>query len=93
MHQYSKHRFKLLEGAAVSGGMHISEAAEELGVTPKHLRTLERQGRIPTARRAWFGRVYSGEDLALLKALGVGTRPRRLRTVDEVAEVVDEIAG
>jgi len=73
--------------------MHISEAAEELGVTPKHLRTLERQGRIPTARRAWFGRVYSVQDLALLKALGVGTRPRRLKTVNEVAEVVDEVAG
>jgi len=74
--------------------MHISEAAKEIGVTPKHLRTLERQGRIPTARRAWFGRVYSVEDLILLKALGVGTRPRRLKTVQEIGdEVVDEVAG
>ena len=65
--------------------MHIEEAAKELGVTPKHLRTLERQGRIPTARRAWFGRVYSDGELALLRELGVGTKPRRLKTIEELA--------
>ncbi len=57
----------------------ISEAARRLGVTPHHLRMLERQGRIPPARRDLNGRIYSEFDIALLRALGVGVRPRRLK--------------
>jgi len=63
---------------------HIGEAARRLSVTPKHLRVLEREGRIPPARRDYNGRVYSEFDLVLLKALGVGTRPRRLKRAEEV---------
>jgi len=64
--------------------VHISEAAKRLGVTPHHLRVLEWEGRIPRARRDFNGRIYSEFDIALLKALGVGSRPRRLKSAEEV---------
>jgi DNA-binding transcriptional MerR regulator len=66
---------------------HIGEAARRLSVTPKHLRVLEREGRIPPARRDYNGRIYSEFDIALLKALGVGQRPRRLKSAEEVLEI------
>jgi DNA-binding transcriptional MerR regulator len=64
--------------------VHISEAARQLGVSPHHLRILEWQARIPTARRDFNGRIYSPSDIALLRRMGVGARPERLRTVEEV---------
>ena len=64
--------------------VHISEAARELGVTAHHLRTLEGEGRIPPARRDFNGRVYSEFDIALLKSLGVGQRPRKLKRAEDV---------
>ncbi len=64
--------------------VHISEAARQLGVTPQHLRMLEWEGRIPPARRDLNGRIYTPFDIALLRSMGVGTRPRRLRMVEEV---------
>jgi hypothetical protein len=69
-----------------SGGVHIGEAAAQLGVTSKHLRLLEREGRIPPARRDYNGRVYSEFDIALLRSIGVGSRPRRLRRAEEVLD-------
>jgi hypothetical protein len=69
---------------SVANVVHISEAARRLGVTPHHLRVLEWQGRIPAARRDLCGRVYSEFDIALLKALGVGSRPRRLKSAEEI---------
>ena len=66
---------------------HISAAAQRLGVTPKHLRLLEREGRIPPARRDLNGRIYSEFDLALLRSMGIGSRPRRLKRAEEVLEV------
>ena len=66
-----------------SAEFHIGEAARRLSATPKHLRALEREGRIPPARRDFNGRVYSEFDIALLKALGVGSRPRRLKSAQE----------
>ena len=65
-------------------GVHISEAAKRLSVTPQHLRMLEWQGRIPQARRDFNGRIYSEFDIALLKSLGVGSRPRKLKRPEEV---------
>jgi DNA-binding transcriptional MerR regulator len=56
-----------------------------LGVTPEHLRALEREGRIPPPRRDLNGRVYSEYDLVLLKTFGVGRRPRRLGRLEEVS--------
>ncbi len=70
----------------MNGVVHISEAAERLGVTPQHLRALETQGRIPAARRDLNGRIYTRFDIALLKSMGVGTRPKRLRSVEEVLD-------
>jgi DNA-binding transcriptional MerR regulator len=64
--------------------MHITEAAEQLEVTAQHLRVLGWEGRIPPARRDLDGRVYSELDIAFLRAIGVGTRPRRLKRVEEV---------
>jgi DNA-binding transcriptional MerR regulator len=63
---------------------HIGEAARRLSVTPKHLRVLEREGRIPPARRDFNGRVYSDFDVTLLKSLGVGSRPRKLKAPEEL---------
>jgi DNA-binding transcriptional MerR regulator len=68
-------------------GIHISAAARRLGVSPGYLRLLEQQGRIPPAHRDYNGRVYTEFDIALLRALGVGSRPRRLKSTEEVAEV------
>ena len=66
------------------GIVHIGEAARLLGCTPEHIRTLERRGRIPPARRDFNGRIYTGFDLALLRGMGVGQRPRKLRRAEEV---------
>ena len=65
---------------------HIGEAARRLGVTPEHLRNLEREGRIPPARRDRNGRIYLAFDIALMKSMGVGQRPRRLRRLEDVLE-------
>lgn len=64
--------------------LHIGEAAQMLGVTPEHLRTLERQERIPPTRRDFNGRTYSEFDIALLRSMGVGSRPRKLKRAEEV---------
>jgi DNA-binding transcriptional MerR regulator len=71
----------------MDGAVHISEAAKQLGCTPQHLRILEWQGRIPPARRDYNGRIYSEFDIALLKSMGVGQRPRKLKRAEEVLEV------
>ena len=68
-------------------GFHIGETARQLGVTPKHLRALEQEGRIPPARRDFNGRIYSEFDIMLLKSMGVGQRPRRLKTAEEALGV------
>ncbi len=62
----------------------ISEAAKQLGVSAHHLRMLEWQGRTPPARRDFNGRIYTEFDIALLSAMGVGQRPRRLKRAEEV---------
>ena len=63
--------------------VHIGEAARLLGCTPEHIRTLERRGRIPPARRDFNGRIYTEFDLALLRGMGVGQRPRKLKRAEE----------
>jgi DNA-binding transcriptional MerR regulator len=65
---------------------HIGEAARRLGVTRKHLRLLERGGRIPPARRDFSGRIYTEFDIALLRSMGIGSRPRKLKQAEEVLE-------
>jgi DNA-binding transcriptional MerR regulator len=56
----------------------------ELGVSPQHIRMLEWEGRIPPARRDYNGRIYTEFDIALLRSIGIGSRPRRLRRAEEV---------
>lgn len=68
--------------------LHISEAAQQLGVTPKHLRVLEREGRIPPARRDFNGRIYTEFDVILLRSMGVGSRPRRLLSAEQALKGV-----
>lgn len=68
----------------MAGEVHIGEAARNLGVTPQHLRVLEWQGRIPPVRRDFNGRIYTVSDIALLRCLGVGSRPRKLRRPEEL---------
>ncbi len=63
---------------------HIGEASRQLGVSPEHLRSLEREGRIPPARRDYNGRIYTEFDIALLRSMGVGSRPRHLKSAEEV---------
>ena len=65
--------------------LYISEVCKELGVSPRYLRRLESQGLIPRANRDALGRIYSPGDLAVLKALGIGSRPRKLKRVEELA--------
>lgn len=70
----------------MDGMVHIGAAARALSVTPEHLRSLEREGRVPQPSRDLNGRVYSAADLELLRALGVGSRPARLKELGEVLE-------
>lgn len=67
-------------------GLYISQAAAELGVSAAYLRLLEKQQRVPRARRDAFGaRRYSRFDIELLRAQGIGSK-QRLRTPEEVLE-------
>jgi DNA-binding transcriptional MerR regulator len=72
----------------MEGNAHIAEAARRLNVSPQYLRMLEWQGRIPTARRDFNGRVFTEFDIALLKSMGVGQRPRKLKRAYEVLETI-----
>ena len=68
----------------MEGNVHIAEAARRLNVSPQHLRMLEWQGRIPPARRDYNGRIYTEFDIALLRSMGVGQRPHKLKQAEEV---------
>jgi predicted site-specific integrase-resolvase len=56
--------------------LRISEAARQLGVSAQYLRLLEGEGRIPTARRIFGCRIFSADDVARLKSMGVGSGKR-----------------
>jgi len=52
-----------------NGRMTITEAAEQVGVSPKTLLRWEKAGKTPKPNRDWRGwRVYEEEDLNHLKA-------------------------
>lgn len=68
----------------MEGYVRITEAAQRLGVSAQYLRLLEWEGIVPPARRDYNGRIYSDFDIALLRRMGVGTKPRRLKCPDEV---------
>lgn len=86
----NQHDFSLLSlypgayAVRMDGELHITRAAERLGVGANYLRRLERQRRIPAARRDRFGdRIYNELDLQLLRTLGVGSG-RRLRRPEDI---------
>jgi DNA-binding transcriptional MerR regulator len=64
--------------------LRIGHVARSLGVTAHYLRLLEQEKRIPEASYDRAGRFYSEADIELLKSLGVGSKPRRLRPIEEV---------
>jgi len=66
--------------------MRIGEVAFRLGVSREHLRALERAGRIPKALRLDGDRVYSAVDVRLLQEIGIGSRPNRLKAINEVQD-------
>jgi DNA-binding transcriptional MerR regulator len=65
--------------------LYIGDVCRELGITQRYLRRLEAQGLVPRANRDALGRIYGPGDVALLKAMGVGRRPRRLKSLDGLA--------
>jgi hypothetical protein len=67
---------------------YIDETARRLGVTSKHLRVLERESRTLSACRDHNGRVYSAFAIALLRSMGVGQQPRKLKRADETLEAL-----
>jgi DNA-binding transcriptional MerR regulator len=72
----------------MSNDLYIGAAARELSVSTEFLRALERAKRIPVPRRDVAGRrLYSQDDVALLKSIGVGERPRRLKRAEDVLEM------
>ncbi len=68
----------------MNGVIRTAEAASRLGVSAQYLRMLEWEGRVPTVPYDRSGRVYTESDIALLKSMGVGSRPRRLKRAEEV---------
>jgi len=63
--------------------MRIGEAARRLGVTPQYLRWAEAKGKIPSPRTVLGQRAYSEADVALLRRVGVGSKPPKLKSVEE----------
>jgi DNA-binding transcriptional MerR regulator len=75
-----------MKSATVQQRFRVGEVAAALCVTARYLKLLEAAGAIPRPERDERGfRTYSVEDLDRLRAIGVGKRPRRLKTVEEIA--------
>ena len=51
------------------GPLRMNKVAEYLGISERQLRSLEQQGRIPTAKRDDLGRYYTAVDLAALELI------------------------
>lgn len=68
----------------MNGVIRIAETARRLGVSPQYLRMLEWEGRIPAVPYDRSGRVYTESDIVLLRRMGVGSRPRKLKGAEEV---------
>ncbi len=68
----------------MDGKLRIGHVASLLGVHPHYLRLLEWEGRIPEVGYDRAGRFYTEADVELLKAMGIGSKPRRLKSAEEV---------
>jgi DNA-binding transcriptional MerR regulator len=66
--------------------MRISEASRRLGVSCQYLRLLEWQGIVPPVDRDYSGRLYSEQDISLMRAMGIGSHPQRLKRPEDVLE-------
>ena len=65
----------------------ISEVAREVEVSEGWLREGDKRGSLPAARPDEHNhRVYTASDVTLLKAMGCGQRPRRLKSSKEAAQ-------
>ena len=64
--------------------LNIKHVARLLNVTPHYVRMLGWEGRILEVGYDRTGRVYTTADIQLLRATGIGSKPRRLKTSDEV---------
>jgi hypothetical protein len=73
----------------MDGFVHIGATAKRLWVTPRHSRVLERKRRVLPATRTFDGPVCSESDIALLRSMGVGSRPPRLKQPEEVMKVAE----
>ncbi len=73
-------------GPIEDNALRISEAARQLGVSAQYLRLLEAEGKIPTVQRVFGCRGFSREDIARLRAMGVGSG-QRLKSFAEIAGV------
>jgi MerR HTH family regulatory protein len=62
--------------------LRIGDAARLLGITPHYLRMLEWEGRIPEVGYDRAGRFYTQADIKLLKSMGIGSKPRRLKSTE-----------
>jgi len=51
------------------GPLRITKVAGYFGISERKLRRLERQGRIPNAKRDRLGRYYTLEDVAALELI------------------------
>jgi DNA-binding transcriptional MerR regulator len=68
----------------------VSEAALELGVSESYLRTLGNTGQLGVLRRNSEGQpIYSATDIKVMKKMGIGRRPRRLRFHSEAVRAVE----
>lgn len=79
---------RLLYQGMEQANLYIGEVCRELGVTPRYLRRLESRGLVPRARRDALGRIYSEADMTLLKSMGIGSRPRKLKQAEEALALV-----
>lgn len=74
----------------MEGHVRIAEASRRLSVSCQYLRLLEWEGIVPPVRRDYCGRLYSDRDIALLRTMGVGSRPRRLKRRQDVLAAEEE---
>ncbi len=73
----------------------VAQAALELGVSESYLRTLGNTGQLGVLRRRHHGGqpIYSAMDIRVMKKMGIGRRPRRLRSHSEAVREVKREQG
>jgi hypothetical protein len=82
-------------GTGTDRTFNVAQAALELGVSESYLRTLGNSGQLGVLRRRHFGgqTVYSAMDIRVMKKMGIGRRPRRLRSHSEAVRAVEREQG